>query len=90
MTPKPTHHTTPTGKTATFNMTWDQVGDDAAERDDASQPPAPARQAWRDAVARVTLRAKDHYDIELHGRLDKAQALVLGGHVRLEIGRAHV
>ena len=60
MTQKPTHHTNSYGKTATFDMDWDQVWDDAAERYDASQPPALAKQAWRDAVAAVTLRAKDH------------------------------
>ena len=84
MTQKPTHHTNANGHTATLNnMTWDQVWDDAAERQDGSRQPSPAQQAWRDAVAIVTLRAKDHYGTELHGRLDKAQCLVLIGHVTL-------
>ena len=71
-------------------MTWDQVWDDAAERHDASRQPAPTQQAWRDAVAMVTLRAKDHYGTELHGRLDKAQVLVLSTHVTLDDGVATV
>ena len=90
MTQKPTHHTNSNGSTATFNMTWDQVWDDAAERYDASRQPVPAQQAWRDAVAMVTLRAKDHYGTELHSRLDKAQVLVLGAHVTLDDGIATV
>ena len=37
----------------------------------------PTQQAWRDAVAIVTLRAKDKMGAAYHSRLDKAQALVL-------------
>jgi len=40
-----------------------------------------SQQAWRDAVAIVTLRAKDTMGDAYHSRLDKAQGLVLAGHV---------
>lgn len=41
----------------------------------------PTQQLWRDAVAIVTLRAKDTMGEAYHSRLDKAQWLVLAGHV---------
>ena len=82
MTQNREHPTTRNG-TAALHTTRDAVRDD-------DERPGAAQQAWRDAVALVTLRAKDHYGAELHGRLDKAQTLVLGGHVTLGDGVATV
>ena len=89
MTQNHTPHISPNG-TAALSKNRDRVWNDAPERDDASRPPSPAQQAWRDAVAFVTLRVKDYYGTELHGRLDKAQTLVLGGHVTLGDGVATI
>jgi hypothetical protein len=89
MTPNHTQYISPNGA-ATLSKTRDRVWDDAPERDDTSRPPPPAQQAWSDAVAFVTLRAKDYYGAELHGRLDKAQTLVLGGQVTLGDGVATI
>jgi hypothetical protein len=89
MTQHHTHHISPNGAAA-LRKTRDRVWDDAPERDDTSRLTSPAQQAWRDAVAFVTLRVKDYYGAELHGQLDKAQTLVLGGHVTLGDGMATV
>ena len=44
-------------------------------------PANESRPSWRDTVAIVTLRAKDTMGAAYHSRLDKAQWLVLAGHV---------
>jgi hypothetical protein len=70
---------------ATLNhtITWDEVA-----RPDFGTA---ERQIWRSTVADVTQRAKAAMDASLHGRIDKACALVLAGDVELlEGGKARV
>lgn len=43
----------------------------------------PERQLWRGAVAEVAKRAKAAMDSRLHGRIDKAQVIVLAGDMNL-------
>jgi hypothetical protein len=50
----------------------------------------PDIQAWRDAVAMCTQRARDYYGPDLAGRIDKACRIILDGRVKPNGQHAHV